>query len=73
MYYGRIIPYRGAWVEFEFDQNGILYVRIDRKRKILATTLLRAIGFENDNDILELFKETKEVSLVDNAPSALAN
>ena len=73
MYYGRIIPYRGAWVEFEFDQNGILYVRIDRKRKILATTLLRAIGFENDNDILELFKEIKEVSLIDNAPSALAN
>jgi len=73
MYYGRIIPYRGAWVEFEFDQNGILYVRIDRKRKILATTLLRAIGFENDNDILELFKEIKEVSLVDNTPSALAN
>lgn len=72
LYFARIIPYRGAWVEFEFDQNGLLYVRIDRKRKILATTLLRAIGFENDSDILNLFKETKEVSL-DTAPSALAN
>ena len=72
LYFARIIPYRGAWVEFEFDQNGILYVRIDRKRKILATTLLRAIGFENDNDILNLFKETKEVSLED-APATLAN
>ena len=72
LYFARIIPYRGAWVEFEFDQNGLLYVRIDRKRKILATTLLRAIGFENDGDILNLFKETKEVSL-DTAPSALAN
>ena len=72
LYFARIIPYRGAWVEFEFDQNGLLYVRIDRKRKILATTLLRAIGFESDSDILDLFKETKEVSL-DLAPSALAN
>ena len=72
LYFARIIPYRGAWVEFEFDQNGLLYVRIDRKRKILATTLLRAIGFESDSDILNLFKETKEVSL-DLAPSALAN
>ncbi|GAB1402082.1 DNA-directed RNA polymerase subunit beta [Elusimicrobiota bacterium] len=72
LYFGRIIPYRGAWVEFEFDQNGILYVRIDRKRKILATTLLRAIGFESDVEILNLFRDTKEVSL-DAAPSALAN
>ncbi len=72
LYFARIIPYRGAWVEFEFDQNGILYVRIDRKRKILATTLLRAIGYENDGDILNLFKETKEVSL-ENAPTTLSN
>jgi len=72
LYFARIIPYRGAWVEFEFDQNGLLYVRIDRKRKILATTLLRAIGFESDSDILNLFKGTKEVSL-DLAPSVLAN
>ena len=72
LYFARIIPYRGAWIEFEFDQNGILYVRIDRKRKILATTLLRAIGFESDIEILNLFRDTKTVSL-DMAPSALAN
>jgi DNA-directed RNA polymerase subunit beta len=63
LYFARIIPYRGAWVEFEFDQNGILYVRIDRKRKIYATTLLRALGFETDEEIIDLFKEEKEVSL----------
>ncbi|MDR2066967.1 MAG: DNA-directed RNA polymerase subunit beta [Endomicrobium sp.] len=63
LYFARIIPYRGAWVEFEFDQNGILYVRIDRKRKIYATTLLRAIGFESDEEIINLFKEKKEVDL----------
>ncbi|MDR1695399.1 MAG: DNA-directed RNA polymerase subunit beta [Endomicrobium sp.] len=72
LYFARMIPYRGAWVEFEFDQNGVLYVRIDRKRKIYATTLLRALGFETDEEILGLFKESKEVSL--DAPSAaLAN
>jgi DNA-directed RNA polymerase subunit beta len=63
LYFARIIPYRGAWIEFEFDQNGILYVRIDRKRKIFATTLLRALSFETDGEILNLFKEVKEVSL----------
>ncbi|MDR3124456.1 MAG: DNA-directed RNA polymerase subunit beta [Endomicrobium sp.] len=63
LYFARIIPYRGAWVEFEFDQNGILYVRIDRKRKIYATTLLRALGFESDEEIINLFKEKKEVTL----------
>ncbi|MDR1926832.1 MAG: hypothetical protein LBQ13_04115, partial [Endomicrobium sp.] len=63
LHFARIIPYRGAWVEFEFDQNGILYVRIDRKRKIFATTFLRALGFEIDQEILNLFKEVKEVSL----------
>jgi DNA-directed RNA polymerase subunit beta len=63
LYFARIIPYRGAWVEFEFDQNGIIYVRIDRKRKIYATTLLRALGFERDDEIIALFKESKEISL----------
>jgi DNA-directed RNA polymerase subunit beta len=63
LYFARIIPYRGAWVEFEFDQNGILYARIDRKRKIYVTTLLRAMGFESDEEIINLFKEEKEVSL----------
>ncbi|GHT45479.1 DNA-directed RNA polymerase subunit beta [Endomicrobiia bacterium] len=65
LYFARVIPYRGAWVEFEFDQNDIVYARINRKRKIFATTFLRALGFENDEEILNLFKEVKEVLLDD--------
>ncbi|MDD5428862.1 MAG: DNA-directed RNA polymerase subunit beta [Candidatus Omnitrophica bacterium] len=49
----RIIPYRGAWVEFEFDMNDILYVYVDRKRKFLATVFLRVFGYERDEDILK--------------------
>lgn len=71
LYFARMIPYRGAWVEFEFDQNSLLYVRIDRKRKILATTFLRALGFETDKDILELF-ENKGKILLNNLPESLA-
>jgi DNA-directed RNA polymerase subunit beta len=51
----KIIPYRGSWVEFEFDQKNILYVRIDRKRKFLATTFLRALGLSDDAGILRSF------------------
>ncbi len=51
----KIIPYRGSWVEFEFDQKNILYVRIDRKRKFLASTFLRALGLSSDVDILREF------------------
>ena len=47
LYFAKIIPYRGAWVEFEFDLNNILYVRIDRKKKFEATTFLRACGIES--------------------------
>lgn len=72
LYFARMIPYRGAWVEFEFDQNGILFVRIDRKRKIFATTFLRALGFETDEEILALFRESKEVQL-DSPSATLAN
>jgi DNA-directed RNA polymerase subunit beta len=53
----KIIPYRGSWVEFEFDQKNILYVRIDRKRKFLATTFLRALGLNSDAEILRAFHE----------------
>jgi DNA-directed RNA polymerase subunit beta len=53
----KIIPYRGSWVEFEFDQKSILYVRIDRKRKFLATTFLRALGLNSDADLLRIFYE----------------
>ncbi len=53
IYNVRIIPYRGAWVEFEGDVNDVLYSYIDRRRKILATTLLRAIGYSTNHDILK--------------------
>ena len=54
-YVGKIIPYRGAWVEFEYDSKNILYVRLDRKKKFLATIFLRALGFGSDDEILRLF------------------
>jgi DNA-directed RNA polymerase subunit beta len=51
----KLIPYRGSWVEFEYDAKNLLYVRIDRKRKFLATIFLRALGLKNDEDILRAF------------------
>jgi len=51
----KIIPYRGAWVEFEYDAKNNLYVRLDRKKKFLATVFLRALGFSSDEDILKIF------------------
>ncbi len=54
-YLAKIIPYRGSWVEFEHDKKGLLNVRIDRKRKFLATTFLRALGLNSDSDILSTF------------------
>lgn len=62
IYSVRIIPYRGAWVEFESDINDVLYAYIDRRRKILATTLLRAIGYSNTLDILKELFEVEKVS-----------
>jgi len=53
----RIIPYRGSWIEFELDINDLLFVRIDRKRKILGTILLRALGYTSDEEILKLYYE----------------
>jgi DNA-directed RNA polymerase subunit beta len=55
IYSGRIIPARGAWMEFEFDANDVLYVFIDRRKKMLATILLRALGYETNEDIMRLF------------------
>src|SRR3982075_1108804 len=52
---GKIIPYRGSWVEFEYDQKNVLYVRIDRKRKFLGTIFLRALGLRSDEEILKTF------------------
>jgi len=59
----RIIPYRGAWLEFEFDTNDVLYMLIDRRAKLPATAILRALGYETDRDILELFYEFVKVRL----------
>lgn len=56
----KIIPARGAWIEFETDQNGLFYVRIDKNRKFPATTFLRVLGAPTDKDILDLFKGDKE-------------
>ncbi|MGI9101044.1 MAG: DNA-directed RNA polymerase subunit beta [Terriglobales bacterium] len=62
---GKIIPYRGSWVEFEYDQKNLLYVRIDRKRKFLGTIFLRALGLRSDEDILRTFYTVDRVSLKD--------
>ncbi|OGW71078.1 MAG: DNA-directed RNA polymerase subunit beta [Omnitrophica bacterium GWA2_41_15] len=55
IYSGRIIPSRGSWLEFEFDANDVLYVFIDRRKKVLATILLRALGYETNEEIMKLF------------------
>ena len=54
-YLAKIIPYRGSWVEFEYDQKEVLSVRIDRKRKFHGTVFLRALGLETDESILRQF------------------
>ena len=55
LYSARIIPFRGSWIEFATDINNVMYAYIDRKKKLPVTTLLRAIGFETDKDIVEIF------------------
>lgn len=55
LYKFKIIPNRGSWLEFGFDSSDMVYVRIDKRRKIPATTLLRALGYENDEEIMEIF------------------
>lgn len=57
----KIIPYRGAWVEFEYDSKNILFVRLDRKKKFLVTVFLRALGFGSDESILRLFYKTYRI------------
>src|SRR5690554_7320374 len=61
LYSARVIPFRGSWIEFATDINSVMYAYIDRKKKLPVTTLLRAIGFENDKDILEIFDLAEEV------------
>jgi len=60
---GKIIPYRGSWVEFEYDNKNLLYVRIDRKRKFYGTVFLRALGLKTDSEILKGFYNVSEVVL----------
>ncbi len=63
LYNARIIPYRGSWVEFSIDVKDIMYVHIDRKRKLPASILLKALGIVTDRDILDLFYETESLEL----------
>ncbi|HYL09432.1 MAG TPA: DNA-directed RNA polymerase subunit beta [Candidatus Acidoferrales bacterium] len=63
---GKIIPYRGSWVEFEYDTKNILYVRIDRKRKFLGSIFLRALGMKTNEEILRTFYQVERISLRDN-------
>ncbi|HYL68494.1 MAG TPA: DNA-directed RNA polymerase subunit beta, partial [Candidatus Limnocylindria bacterium] len=60
---GKIIPYRGSWVEFEYDTKNILYVRIDRKRKFLGSIFLRALGLKSNEDILRTFYQVERISV----------
>jgi DNA-directed RNA polymerase subunit beta len=62
---GKIIPYRGSWVEFEYDAKNLLYVRIDRKRKFLGSIFLRALGLKSDQEILEKFYRGETIHLRD--------
>jgi len=63
LYSARIIPFKGSWIEFATDINNVMYAYIDRKKKLPVTTLLRAIGFESDKDILEIFGLANEVKV----------
>ena len=65
---GKIIPYRGSWVEFEYDQKNVLYVRIDRKRKFLGTIFLRALGLRSNEDILRTFYTVDRIGFRDKKP-----
>jgi len=62
---GKIIPYRGSWVEFEYDNKNLLYVRIDRKRKFYGSVFLRALGFNSDEEILRGFYRVDKISIRD--------
>jgi len=63
LYSARIIPFKGSWIEFTTDINNVMYAYIDRKKKLPVTTLLRAIGYESDKDILEIFNLAHEVKV----------
>ena len=63
LYSARIIPFKGSWMEFTTDINNVMYAYIDRKKKLPITTLLRAIGYESDKDILDIFELAEEVKV----------
>ena len=63
LYSARIIPFKGSWIEFATDINNVMYAYIDRKKKLPVTTLLRAIGFEKDKDILQIFNLADEIKV----------
>ncbi|MDD2385268.1 MAG: DNA-directed RNA polymerase subunit beta [Bacteroidales bacterium] len=63
LYSARVIPFRGSWIEFATDINSVMFAYIDRKKKLPVTTLLRAIGFESDKDILEIFDLADEIKV----------
>jgi DNA-directed RNA polymerase subunit beta len=68
LYAAQIIPYRGSWVEFEYDQKNLLYVRIDRKRKFLASVFLRALGLRGADEIIRTFHSVDHVMLNQGSP-----
>ena len=63
LYSARVIPFKGSWIEFATDINSVMYAYIDRKKKLPVTTLFRAIGFESDKDILEIFDLAEEIKV----------
>ena len=65
LYSARIIPFRGSWIEFATDINNVMYAYIDRKKKLPVTTLLRAIGFETDKEIVEIFDLAEEIKVTE--------
>ncbi len=67
IYSARIIPYHGAWIEFEFDINDVLHVHIDRRRKFLATIILRIFGYSTNQEILKAFSGTDKVEMTRSA------
>src|SRR5207237_10589417 len=67
LYIAQIIPYRGSWVEFEYDAKNLLYVRIDRKRKFLGTVFLRALGLRGADEIIRSFYTVDRLTLKNGA------
>lgn len=63
LYSARVIPFKGSWIEFSTDINSVMYAYIDRKKKLPVTTLFRAIGFQSDKDILEIFDLAEEIKV----------